>query len=663
MPRTFDRSAARKAVDKARSKKRDSVPPLSPQEAAGESVGSGDNTLPATPAKPASEAASATTDQWGRDPRLIKDFRLLLTVLWRYLGLPDPTPIQLSVAWWLQHGPARAIILAFRGMAKSWITAAFVMWLLYCDPQKKVLVVSGSLKRAVAFTNFCLYLVMEVPQLAFLKPKRNQRQSAMAFDVGPSLPDQSPSFHASGIFGMLTGFRGDAIVPDDAETNMNSLTTVMREKLLEATKEFESVLKPGGIIKFLGTFHSIDSLYLKKEKQGYKIRIWPARYPRAKERRMYGERLAPFIRNRVKKDPDLVGTTTEPTRFTEDDLASRELAMGRTEFALQFMLNPSLADANKFPLRLSDLMVMGLDPKRGPDLVSYGRSEELRIDGLPLLGFDGDHFYRPAAVSETYSPWNEVYAWIDPSGRGADETALAIVAELHGIVYALHVNGFRDGYSPATLASLAAALVRFDVMTCEVEDEFGQGMFASLLKPNVEQAWKKVNKGRQRGSYGGTKIEGIRSAKVQKELRILQVMEPLTQAHRLVVDIKVIEEDYASVTSMDDEAVETRHRYALFHQYAYITREADCLGHDDRLEALAKACARFAERIGLDPGGAAAMAQDDRIEEELDRMFEEADDLQAGRGPAVGQAPKKLPTRPAAGRIGRGYIKPGKGTR
>jgi hypothetical protein len=56
-------------------------------------------------------------------PKKLQDFRVFLTMVWRHLNLPDPTPVQLDIAHWLQHGPRRKIIEAFRGVGKSWITS------------------------------------------------------------------------------------------------------------------------------------------------------------------------------------------------------------------------------------------------------------------------------------------------------------------------------------------------------------------------------------------------------------------------------------------------------------------------------------------------------------------------------------------------------------
>lgn len=57
----------------------------------------------------------------------------------------------------------------------------------------------------------------------------------------------------------------------------------------------------------------------------------------------YGsDRLAPFILQQLIKNPTLVGTSTDPLSFTDDDLLERELSYGRSGFQLQFMLDTRL---------------------------------------------------------------------------------------------------------------------------------------------------------------------------------------------------------------------------------------------------------------------------------------------------------------------------------
>lgn len=559
------------------------------------------------------------------ESRIRGDFRVFLTLVWRWLDLPEPTPLQLSIAWWLQHGPERAVIMAFRGCAKSWITAAFALWTLYCDPQKKVLVVSASLSRATKFVQFCLALIREMPELRNLIPKPDQRQSGQEFDVGPARPDQSPSLKAAGITGQITGSRADLIVPDDIEIPANSMTVAMREKIAEAVKEFDAILKPGGIIKYLGTPQVDDSLYTHLEGRGYTIRIWPALHPNTKERARYGTHLAPFIANALDKSPHLAGTSTEPTRFSNEDLAKRARSYGKSGFQLQFMLDTSLADADRYPLKLRDLVVMALDPKRGPDAIAWGNDEKLRHGALACLGHDGDGFYGPANVSETFSKWTRVVAAIDSSGRGLDETSVAIVAELHGVLYHLYTGAWRDGFSDETLKGIATALVRFGARECFVESNFGDGMFAKLLGPHVTKAWELENAARPALDHGGTELIEMRSGRVQKEERILSVLEPVIQSHRLVVNKEVVEDDYGSIKRMDAE--ETRHRYSLIYQLSHLTKERDCLVHDDRVEALAIAVAQYAEAMGVDPLGMSARRAEERLEEELEKLLDAADEV------------------------------------
>ena len=101
---------------------------------------------------------------------LIKnDFRNFLYIAWKHLALPDPTPIQYDIAEYLQDGPKRLIIQAFRGVGKSWITSAFVVWKLLCDPQLKFLVISASKQRSDDFSTFTKRIIHEMPILQHLR--------------------------------------------------------------------------------------------------------------------------------------------------------------------------------------------------------------------------------------------------------------------------------------------------------------------------------------------------------------------------------------------------------------------------------------------------------------------------------------------------------------
>jgi hypothetical protein len=529
-----------------------------------------------------------------------QDFRYWLIVVWRHLQLPDPTPIQLDIADFMQHGPKRRIVEAFRGVGKSWMAAAYVLWLLRNDPQKKIMVVSASKTRADDFSQFCIRLIREMPLLQCLEPDReDQRAAANRFDVRPAIPDQSPSVKAVGVFGQLTGSRADLILPDDVETPNTSWTVSMREKLLSAVGEFQAILKPGGDIMFLGTPQTEESLYNKLQLRGFTTRIWPARYPQKPEK--YGDLLAPIIQEQT---ADLVGKPTDPRRFSEMDLLERETSYGRSAFALQFQLDTSMSDLERFPLRLSDLMVLEVSD-HAPEKVVWSSGAEYRITDLPAVGFSGDYYHRPAYIHGDWLEFQGCVMFIDPSGRGNDETAYAIVAHLAGNLYVLEVGAFKDGYTDEVLEGLAKAAKRRKVNLIRVEDNFGMGMLENLLKPYLQ-------------THHPCTIEPVRS-NIQKERRIIEALEPVMNQHRLIVNRSVVEND---AKGREDDAIEKRLSYQLFHQLTHITKDKGCLQHDDRLDALASAVEYWNESLAIDED----RAMDDRKKELWDL------ELQAFRG-------------------------------
>lgn len=297
------------------------------------------------------------------------------------------------------------------------------------------------------------------------------------------------------------------------------------------------------------------------------------------------------------------------------------------------MLNTALSDADRYPLKLRDLIVDALDIIQGPDVIAWGNDSKLLYNDLPIMGFEGDKFYGPANKGETYSKYNTILGALDPSGRGGDETTLALVAELHGRLFVLYVNGWRDGYSPKTLSEIAQVLVEFGVNRLVIEDNFGDGMFLALIKPYITQAWKRANQKRNPNNQGGTDVEDHHSPKVQKELRILSVLEPASQQHRLVVSTDVIERDYKSIQAYAETVgSESVHHYSLIHQLTHLSREKDSLLHDDRIECLSIAVGQFADLLGINPWDSAAQKDEERIEAELEALFDDADEVGQHQG-------------------------------
>ena len=535
-----------------------------------------------------------------------KDFRKFLYIVWKTLNLPDPTPIQYDMGNYLQVGPRRCVVEAFRGIGKSWITSAYVVWLLYCDPQHKILVVSASKERADAFSTFTKRLINEIDLLQHLRTKNGQRDSVIAFDVGPSMPDHSPSVKSVGISGQLTGSRANTIIADDVEVTNNSATQTMRDKLSEAIKEFDAVLKPNGRVIYLGTPQTEMSIYNLLPERGYEIRVWPARYPTDKQSAMYQGRLAPFIElNRASQET----LPTEPDRFTKTDLMEREASYGKAGFALQFMLDTTLADADKYPLKLSDLMVTALNPKKGWADLAWASGPTQVVENVPIVGFTGDKFYRPMWMSDDMLDFTGSVLAIDPSGRGKDETAYAVVKMLNGYLYVTRIGGFVGGYSDKTLTSLSTVAKQESVNMVIVESNFGDGMYVKLLTPILNRIHRVT-------------IEEVRHS-TQKEMRMIDTLEPVMMQHRLIVDEKLIKEDY-------DSAPEPS--YSLFYQMTRLTRDRGAIIHDDRLDALSMAVAYWTEQMDADSESLASMQKTEAFNREIERFMDHA----------VGQKPRGI---------------------
>ena len=540
-------------------------------------------------------------------PEKLKDFRAFLYMVWLHLGLPEPTPLQYDIAHALQTGDRRLIIQAFRGAAKSYITSAFVIWNLLWDPDKKIMVVSAGSDRARDFSTFCFRIINEVPILQHLKPGPNDRSSNESFDVGPAKTDHSPSVKSIGITGQLTGSRSDLTIADDVEVPSNSRTEVMREHLSELVKEFDAVLKPGGRVIYLGTPQTEMSLYTSLAQRGYKTLIWPARYPSDDRVRKYQGDLGPYILRNLEDDPSLPeqcegrGAPTEPSRFPDIDLLEREGSYGRSGFALQFMLDTSLSDAEKYPLKLSDLVVMGLDRTYAPVSLAWGSSPDLTYNDLPNQGLAGDRFYAPMFRSSEVAEYSGTVMAIDPSGRGKDETAYAVVRQLHGNLFLVESGGFRDGYSEGTLKALSAIAAKWDAGNIYIESNYGDGMFAQLLKPYLDEA----------GVVAATEEVRVSTA---KEWRIADTLEPVMNQHRLVVDPQVIKKDFED--TQDDPS------YSLFFQMTRLTREKGAIRHDDRLDALYMAVHWWISAMDQDQFEQAEAAYEEKLQDELDRFVE-----------------------------------------
>ena len=533
---------------------------------------------------------------------LKSDFKLFLQALWGQLDLPHPTRAQYAIADYLQHGPKRLQIQAFRGVGKSWITGAFVLWTLFNDPERKIMIISASKERADNMSIFLQKLIIETPWLNHLRPKSDDsRWSRISFDVHCS-PHQAPSVKSVGITGQLTGSRADLMILDDIEVPGNSMTELMREKLLQLCTEAESILTPkdDSRIMYLGTPQTVFTVYRKLAERSYRPFVWPARYPSNLTK--YEGLIAPQLQEDIDAGAE-VDTCTDPDRFNDDDLLEREASMGRSNFMLQFMLDTSLSDAEKFPLKMADLVVTSVNPTKAPDNLIWCSDPSNVIKDLPTVGLPGDYFYSPMQIQGEWTPYTETICSVDPSGRGSDETAACFLSQKNGFLYLHEMRAYRDGYSDTTLLDILRGCKKYNVTTLLIESNFGDGIVAELFKKHIQQTKQAIY------------IEETR-ANVRKEDRIIDSLEPILNQHRLICDRSVIDWDYKSNANA---APEERLLYMLFYQMSRMCREKGAIKHDDRLDCLAQGVKYFTDALSI----SAKQAIIDRKREEWASLLED----------------------------------------
>lgn len=567
-----------------------------------------------------------------------EDFRNFLFLAWSHLGLPSPTRAQYEIAHRLQHGidstepssdqgprgkhlPREDIIRCFRSLGKSYITSVYAIWRLMRNPRdEKIMVVSATgskSKEFVAQTKGILES-MELVQWLLEGPRESgatRRDMADQFDVAGGSLSQSYSVAARGITGQITGSRATLLIADDIEVERNSLTEDARQRIIRIVQnDFVPITKTEhgkGDIIFLGTPQTEESVYnVLVREMDFKCFTIPVRYPTADKLGNYkltyvnsGEEvniLAHYLRNQFDNEEISYGQSTD-TRFGDDELTAIE-SKGRSAFALQYMLDTSLSDAERYPLKQHDLLVMALSPLKAPLQVQWGREndKENLVKDIPNIGFSGDHFLRPLFVDKEWEQYESKVLFVDPSGRGADETAWAIVAALNGLLYVLHVGGF-PGDPTEAMTRIALDAKRFDVNTIEVEPNYGQGMWIAAFQPILSDIWK-----------GGCTVVESEWAKGQKELRIIDTLEPVMTQHRLVID----------ETLARREAKADNHMYSLLYQLTHVTRDRGSLKHDDRLDALAGAVATYQRSMAQDVDQAAKAVVDARFDEEMEDFVE-----------------------------------------
>lgn len=566
---------------------------------------------------PQAQVAYFCEPTWGRvyeddkyfvDAQLEDHFIIFYTYSFAHLGLPRPSRAQYEMALFMMEkkNPHR-MIMAGRGLAKSLTSQIYVVWRLLNDPNEHILVMSAGRTRAGNYSQFVQKVIKTLPITKPMSPRHNiERTSGESFDVAGATASDSPSVYAVGASTQVAGFRASLIVYDDIETAQSVESAVMSSSIDTYAMEAQNLLMPTMDESItLCTPHSMSSIYINWiDEKGFAPFIIPSLYPENGANYFGG--LAPYILERIKKNPALIGQAVDE-RQNFDFLMSKKMRIGKSKFKLQYLLDVSDSDDLRYPLKLSDFIVDDVDDEVAPLRLMYSSMPE-NILYQKHNGFVKDKLYSPMSRSDEMAEYDLRIMSIDTAGRGKDELGLTILYHLNSRIFIKKIVGMQGGYDDEVMVNIANLCKLHRIDTIVVEDNFGDGAFSKMLEPHMIRISPL------------TEMEGIKVSG-QKEVRIVEALEPIMNQHRLVIDKSIFEYDLKA---------EPRH-YSFTHQLSHITKERESLKHDDRLDSLANGVTFLLDKISDDDSRGLQLHAEDEAQKTLDFTLQFAGGRSRGR--------------------------------
>ena len=499
-------------------------------------------------------------DKYYPDKFLEDEFACFYVYSFAHLNLPAPTIAQLEMAKFISNrdNPHR-MMMAMRGLSKSLTSQIYVAWRLLNDPNEKILVMSAGSDRAKSYTQFVKKLIGTLPITKPMLPRHNvERTSTQMFDVAGSSASDSASIYAVGAGNQLAGFRASLVIYDDVETAQSVESTVMMEKNDTYCMEAQNLLMSGKDESItLCTPHSMSSMYISWIDKGVVPFIIPAEVP--EDDSQYFGGLAPFVKDMIADE--LIGTAVDE-RLDKDFLMSKKMRIGKSKYKLQYMLDVSDADDLRFPLKLNDLIVMDVDNDVAPLKITHSSMPDNNLY-IKHNGFKADKLYSPSYVSDEVAEYEMKILSLDPSGKGKDEIGISLIFSLNTRLFLKKITGLQGGYEDENMINIANLCKIYGIDTLLIEKNWGGGMFTKMLEPHLRRI---------------SPMTGIDEVNVtgQKEVRIIEALEPLVNQHKLIVDKDTLDKDkQGNIIN------------SFTYQFSKITKERESLRADDRLDSLA----------------------------------------------------------------------------
>lgn len=542
------------------------------------------------------------------------DFREFAYIGMKFLGFPI-TPMQLDIAYYMQHCPQHAMVAAQRGEAKSTLAALYAVWTLIQNNNDQVLVISAGEDLAGDIAFLIIRIIRDWHLLCYLRPDmaRGDRTSASGYDVHCDLKavNKTASVTCMGITANLPGNRATLLIADDIESQKNSLTQTERDKLEGYSKEFSAICRTGRIL-YLGTPQTKDSIYKRLPARGYAVRIWPGRYPTPEEMEHYiPGTVAPYIEDAMLADPSLRcgggidgnrGQPTDPALFNDTALNEKELDWGPEGFSLQYMLDTTLSDAMRTRIKLSDIPVGDFSYESAPEVIQYAAVPSLLHKSLPKA-IEMEKMYHVAATSHDFVPYAHKCLTIDPAGSGGDEVSYAAGGVANSYVHCFTMGGLIGGMSEDNINEILDVCVEMGIKDIQVESNMGHGTVSQLIRAEIDK--------RKLYDIG---VEDY-YATGQKEKRIIDTLSPITKRHKFIMHQRAIDDDER--TTKKHPAIKQTIFSGLY-QISNITSDRQSLAKDDRADSLQALVKRLGGLMAIDDGKVAEARDKQAVQEFMD---------------------------------------------
>lgn len=189
-----------------------------------------------------------------------------------------------------QKGRRQSILMAFRNSGKSTLVGLFCAWVLSQNTNLRLMVLSADYALAKKMVRHIKHILEQHPCCQKLKPHQKEEWASDKLTIERDFNGRDPSVLAKGISANITGCRADIILCDDVEVPKTCNTSAKREDLKQKLSELDYILAPDGLILYIGTPHTRETIYQQEGWQKLTLPImdecgnpaWPERFARDK---------------------------------------------------------------------------------------------------------------------------------------------------------------------------------------------------------------------------------------------------------------------------------------------------------------------------------------------------------------------------------------------